>query len=57
MSTNIDFQNALVNIEQEKLKVMKQQLEVFNAIGIAIQNIDEKLEAVLRDKGIDVNDP
>lgn len=57
MTIDIDFKNDFLSIEREKLKVMKQQLECFNAIGIAIQDIDTKLEAVLRDKGIDINDP
>jgi hypothetical protein len=56
MVSETDYNMAHIEVEREKLKVMKQQLECLNAIGVAIENIDEKLAAVLRDKNIDLYD-
>ena len=57
MVSDRDYNLAHLDVEREKLEVMKQQLECLNAIGIAIQDMDIKLEVLLRHKGIDINDP
>jgi hypothetical protein len=53
MVTDRDYYLAHLGIEREKLAVMKEQLVCLNQIGNALENIDNKLDRIMYEKGID----
>jgi hypothetical protein len=55
MVTQRDYNLAHIDVEREKLKVMKDQLECLNQIGNALENIDNKLHKWMYYKGIETD--